>query len=75
MITDEDLWEAYNNSYKIIILGYDVDDLMKQNIMFAINPMKQFPTEREVIKMFEYFKEQGEKRKCIAIKTYLDTHQ
>lgn len=75
MISEEELYKAYSNSFRVIILGYDVDDLLKDNVMFAHNPMKRFPTYREVEKILNYFKEQGELNKCIAIKTYLDTHQ
>ncbi len=75
MITDEDLYSAYCNSFKVIILGYDVDDMLKDNLLFAHNPFKKFPNRREVKKMLSYFEEQQELKKCIAIKTYLDTHQ
>tara|TARA_R100000541_G_scaffold11439_4_gene19577 strand:- start:1422 stop:1649 length:228 start_codon:yes stop_codon:yes gene_type:complete len=75
MISEEHLYEAYNNSFRVLILGYDVDDMLRHNVMFAHNPMKKYPTYREVQKILNYFKQQGELKKCIAIKTYLDTHQ
>jgi hypothetical protein len=75
MITEEDLYIAYTNSYKVIILGYDVEDVIEHSLIFAHNPMKPFPNRREVQKMLTYFEEQEEIRKCIAIKTYLRTHR
>ena len=77
-MTEEQLDKAYVNSFRVIILGYDIDEIHQDEgdvVVFAHNALKRVPTRTDLENLLTYFSEVEDFEKCIAIKTYLRTHR
>ena len=67
---------AMTNSFNIIILGYDWEEIVDSSEpYFAHNVAKRIHNRKDLNNLLEYFTEAQDYKRCIAIKTYLDTHQ
>ena len=75
-MNDEQIEIAYNNSYKVIILGYDWEDIMEGEFpYFAHNPARRMPKVKDVKNLYHYYTEIRDFKKCIAIRNYIKERQ
>ena len=64
---------AYNNSFNVIILGYDWEDIVSGSSPFFVhNPAKKYPRRGDIQNLIDYFIEQEEYLKCKNLKEYLE---
>jgi|TARA_B110000977_G_scaffold4598_1_gene6534 CRISPR/Cas system-associated protein Csm6 len=73
---DDVIHIAMTNSFKVIILGDDWEDLMSHNNNYlAHNPAKRLPNIKDLENILEYFIEQEDYRKCASLKKYIQENQ
>jgi hypothetical protein len=71
-MTEQTLHYAMVNSFNIIILGYDWEEIIDGRYpYFAHNIAKRVPNKKEINNILKYFIEVEDYEKCIAIKTYI----
>ncbi len=76
LMKEKDVEIAFNNSYKVIILGYDWEDIMEGDFpYFAHNPARRVPKVKDVRQLYEYYTETRDFKKCIAIRNYIKERQ
>jgi hypothetical protein len=72
----ENVHIAMTNSFNIIVLGYDLEDIMSQrNNFLAHNPLKRYPSMRDLKNILEYFINQEDYHKCAALQKYIEKNQ
>jgi len=63
---------AFDNSYKVIILDYDWEEIMdEEHPFFAHNPARLVPRKENVQALLSHFKLKEQYRKCQAIHNYI----
>ncbi len=73
---EERLHIAMTNSFNIIVLGYDWEEIVDgAEPYFAHNVAKRVANRNDLLNLLKYFTEIEDFKKCIAINTYLDTHR
>ena len=71
-MTEQTLHYAMVNSFNIIILGYDWEEIIDGRYpYFAHSIAKRVPNKNEINNILKYFIEVEYYEKCIAIKTYI----
>jgi len=72
----EEVHIAMTNSYNIIILGHDLEEIMSEEDTFlAHNPLKRYPSMNDLKNILDYFINQEDYHKCAALQKYIEKNQ
>lgn len=67
---------AFANSYKVIILGVNWEDIMDGDFPYFIhNPARRVPKVKDIRELYKYYTETRDFKKCIAIRNYIKEKQ
>jgi len=73
MTEADELDMAYSNSFKIIILDYDWEEIVEGKYpFFAHNIARRFPKKYELERLINHFLEKEDYIKCKSLKEYLE---
>lgn len=76
MSEEERVVMAFENSYRVIILNYDWEDIMLTDYpFFAHNPSRRLPKIKDIKNLMNYYSDIRDFKKCIAIKRYVKEKQ
>tara|TARA_R100000935_G_scaffold32793_1_gene53304 strand:+ start:286 stop:516 length:231 start_codon:yes stop_codon:yes gene_type:complete len=72
-MSDEEILDiAFENSYKVLILDYDWEEIMSETHPFiAHNPARSHASKEDVKRILNYFERTEQYRKCQSIQNYL----
>lgn len=63
---------AFENSYKVIILDYDSEELMDEGTpVFVHNPARRLPKMEDLESMIDYYKLKEDYIRCQALHNYI----
>ena len=76
MNEEDKVHRAYINSYRVIFLGVDFDEIIdSKHPYFVHNPARRIPKKVNVKGILDYFVEIRDFKKCIVIKKYIKEKQ
>lgn len=71
-MTDETLNIAMINSFNVIVLDYDWEDIIDgKNPYFAHNVARRIPSKRELENILKYFIETEDYERCASLQRYM----